>query len=693
MPDLDCPSAEELKAFVLGELPDTLAEPLCRHLEGCPHCEAIARELDGVDDAIILAVRQGALLATADEEPRSNVGSDSQLTREPGGLETTSNAHAGPTSDPPRAQPAGKVPSGRGVGVPVIAGYEELELVGQGGMGAVYRARDTRLKRQVALKVLRRADGTHDQRFRIEAEAVARLQHPHIVQIFEIGQWQAPDQAGPALYVALEYIRGGCLDRVLRRGPLTVAESARLVEVLAGAVQSAHEAGIVHRDLKPANVLLAEPVAGSGDSLSFGFAKIADFGLARRLDTETGPTEAGQLLGTPAYMAPEQADGRGAVGPAADIWALGVILYECLTGARPFQGQGFREVLARVCLARPKPPRELRAEIPEALEAICLRCLEKDPAQRYPSAAALADDLARFRLRQRSEPASASCPPPLPSPAGRKDSPLPRLSSKRAVLAGVSILASTALLVGAIFVWRPWQARTTPEAPGDRSAAEPLKGSVDVVVYESARAPMQPFEPTRRRQRLRLHERLALPLQQRDWVRIEAKLNQPAYLYLVWIDADGKVAPLWPWLSPDPERPATWNDPRAEERPRQELILPQDLSPETNVMPLGEEPAGVVTLLLLAREKPLSNEEAGALQRLLTAWKPNPATEMVFAVWLENGKRVEDEKERAPILGKSQDARNAEEQARRVMQRIHDRFGYVRGVCFNYQGKGNHEGR
>src|SRR5262249_37254743 len=149
---------------------------------------------------------------------------------------------------------------------------------------------------------------------------------------------------------------------------------------------AAHERGIVHRDLKPANVLLGEPVPGNSGSLGLGFPKIADFGLARQLDADLRQTADGQMVGTPAYMAPEQADGQSEVGTAADVWALGVILYECLTGKRPFPGPGWRTLLAQVCQATPPPLRALRADVPAELEAICLRCLRKEPTQRYPSA-------------------------------------------------------------------------------------------------------------------------------------------------------------------------------------------------------------------------------------------------------------------------------------------------------------------
>ncbi len=680
------PDRLRLSSFALGQLAVDDARAVADHVAGCPECEAIVTAVP--DDALLALIR----LVKASGKLNSSAGDDPLAT---GPKAETAGVAGRAAETPDLAQDADTDDAN----APVIPGYEDLVLLGKGGMGTVYLARDPRLKREVALKVLRRlGDPEADRRFQSEAEAVARLQHPHIVQIFEIGRWQPLDRSEPALFVALEYVPDGSLASVLRQGPLAVAEAAALLEVLARAMQAAHEAGIVHRDLKPANVLLGGPVPGNSGSLSFGFPKIADFGLARQLDSRQRQTVAGHLLGTPAYMAPEQAEGRHDVGPPADVWALGVILYQCLTGELPFQGPGIRATLTQVCVARPTPPRERRAGIPAELEAICLRCLEKDLAARYPSAAALADDLARFRSGGRDEPKTAAYPPPLPDPVGGKEPPrsrpsgLPDRSGRGlAVLASVSVLAVAAVLVASLLVWREWQARTTPaDAPvveprerSDAPVVEPLEGSVDVLVYESARPPTEKFEQARRRQAIRLKDRLALPLRKWDWIRIEAKMNRPAYLYVLWIRADGQVDPLWPWITPDPERATTWTDPRGAERPRQELKLPKDAYPDISGVPLGEEPPGVVTLLLLAREQPLSDAEVTELADLLASWKRKPATDEVFAVWLENARFVDRIK-----LGKGGDISSAEEQTLTVMRQIHERFGYVRGVCFSNQGKG-----
>ncbi|MFQ3652334.1 MAG: protein kinase, partial [Gemmataceae bacterium] len=260
-----------------------------------------------------------------------------------------------------------------------IAGHELLDVIGRGGMGVVYRARQVALQRIVALKLIPSSQARREDlaRFWAEAEAVARLSHPHIVPIFELGEHD-----GLPFYT-MEYLPAGNLEQLLERRRLSPTEAATLIEQLARGVQHAHEQGVLHRDLKPANVLLHP-------------AKIADFGLARRLDGSGYHTRTGAILGTPAYMAPEQAMGRRDQGPGVDIWALGAMLYECLTGQLPFQGQTVLHTLELARREEPIPPSRLDGRIPRDLETIVLRCLEKDPAARYPSAAALADDLQRW---------------------------------------------------------------------------------------------------------------------------------------------------------------------------------------------------------------------------------------------------------------------------------------------------------
>jgi hypothetical protein len=275
---------------------------------------------------------------------------------------------------------------------PQVPGFEILGELGRGGMGVVYKARHLALKRTVALKMILTggyAGAAERARFKAEAEAVARLQHPGIVQVFEVGEHQGHP------FCALEFVEGGSLAQRLNGNPLPPKEAARLVEALARAIHLAHSRNVVHRDLKPANVLLTPD----------GAPKVTDFGLARQLDAETGHTPAGAVMGTPAYMAPEQATGQAhAAGPAADVYALGAILYECLTGRPPFRAATLLETMEQVRTREPAPPRQVQPAAPRDLETICLKCLRKEPEKRYASAAELADELARF---QRGEPVLA----------------------------------------------------------------------------------------------------------------------------------------------------------------------------------------------------------------------------------------------------------------------------------------------
>ncbi len=276
--------------------------------------------------------------------------------------------------------------SGDEASLPVVPGYEVQGVLGRGGMGVVFKARQVGLDRLVALKMIRageQADRAEVARFQAEAQAVARLRHPNIVAIHEVGQ------AGGQPFFSLELVEGGSLEQRLAGAALPPAQAARLVQTLARAVQAAHEAGIVHRDLKPSNVLLAAD----------GTPKIADFGLAKFLGSDSGRTHTGAILGTPSYMAPEQGQGEGrgeGVGPAADVWALGAILYECLTGRPPFRGPSVLETLEQVRTQEPVPPSRLQSRTPRDLETITLTCLHKEPGRRYGSGRELAEDLGRF---------------------------------------------------------------------------------------------------------------------------------------------------------------------------------------------------------------------------------------------------------------------------------------------------------
>jgi tetratricopeptide (TPR) repeat protein len=306
-----------------------------------------------------------------------------------------------------------------------LPGYEILGELGRGGMGVVYKARQIGLNRLVALKMILaggHASAGELDRFRTEAEAVARLQHPNVVAIHEVGE-----QNGLP-YFSLEYCEGGSLAARLDGTPWEPANAAALGETLARAMQAAHARGIVHRDLKPANILLA------GD----GKPKIADFGLAKQLDSGPGRTASGAIMGTPSYMAPEQAGGAKDVGPAADVYALGAVLYELLTGRPPFKAPTDLDTMLQVVSDDPVPPTRLQPKTPLDLETICLKCLAKEPARRYPAAEAMAEDLHRFRV---GEPIAAR-------PVGRLERGR-RWCRRNPALAGSLAAIALALVLGA----------------------------------------------------------------------------------------------------------------------------------------------------------------------------------------------------------------------------------------------------
>jgi type II secretory pathway pseudopilin PulG len=315
----------------------------------------------------------------------------------PAGLVTADHVPA-PSGESAGESAADSVRSRKAAGPEEVAGYDLLGVLGHGGMGVVYKARQRGLNRTVALKMIRSgADAGENElaRFRVEAEAVARLQHPNIVQVYEVGE------ADGQPFLSLEFVGGGNLAQRLAGTPQPPGEAARAVQLLAGAVQYAHERGVVHRDLKPANVLLT----------AAGEVKIGDFGMAKLVEGGSVHTQSGAILGTPSYMAPEQAEGHvHSIGPWTDTYALGAILYEMLTGRPPFKAPSTWETLVQVCTRGPVAPTRLQPNVPRELESICLQCLQKDPEQRYLTAAALAEDLRRFLAAEPIQARPASAP-------------------------------------------------------------------------------------------------------------------------------------------------------------------------------------------------------------------------------------------------------------------------------------------
>jgi WD40 repeat protein/serine/threonine protein kinase len=382
---------EELLALSAGQLRDGEMARVSDHLAVCPECCRRIDKLGADNDSLLTRLKQDAAgrndVLVPPAQRRSAVRA-LRHSQEPGPADRENNSEFAPVLVPPPRQ---------------VGDYEILEEVGRGGMGVVYKSRHCHLQRLTALKMVLAgefASSTQQLRFRLEAELAARVRHPNIVQLYEIGSYDGRP------FLALEWIEGSSLADRLDGRPWAPGEAAALVETLARAIHVAHCEGVVHRDLKPANILLQiancklqiDDTDSAICNLQSAIPKITDFGLAQPTDGGKTLTQSGILVGTPGYMAPEQTGGhRALVGPATDVYALGVVLYELLTGQLPFRGESTLEVLRAVTSDEPPRPRRLQPRLPRDLEAITLLCLEKDPRRRYPSAEALADDLRRFQ--------------------------------------------------------------------------------------------------------------------------------------------------------------------------------------------------------------------------------------------------------------------------------------------------------
>jgi serine/threonine protein kinase len=352
------------------------------------------------------------------------------------------------------------------------AGYELLTEIGRGGMGVVYKARQRGLKRLVALKLIHGGIHVRDcllRRLQTEAETIARLRHENIVQVYDVGEMNGDP------YVALELLEGGTLAAKLAGTPQPDRLAAEMCRTLARAMHAAHQVGVVHRDLKPLNVLLDES----------GRLKIADFGLAKRIEVESGQTQSGQVMGTPSYMAPEQARGQvHAVGPAADVYALGAILYEMLTGRPPFKGPTPHETVRQVIYDDPVPLSRLQSLVSRDLETICLKCLAKEPHRRYASAADMADDLDRYLDRR---PILARR-----TPAWEVGVKWGRRHPITTMLAALSLAASVAL--AATGIWYQKDLRRRNEADSNRLAARLNEGTSRLFKSQDELAKGRPHE-------------------------------------------------------------------------------------------------------------------------------------------------------------------------------------------------------
>jgi tetratricopeptide (TPR) repeat protein len=451
-----CPSDEVLRGFLLGAIETAEVDWLESHLSSCPGCVERMGQLDPGDDLIAALKSRGAVLPGS-AYAQAETWLEGLVTLP---AATLAGEHAGAHEAPilreldPPDEPGDL---GR------LGAYRIQAILGAGGMGVVFRAWHRPTRRTVALKMLGDRgllDARSSTRFIREGEALAKFRHPRIVQIYEVGEHRGRP------FLALEYLGGGSLARRIAGQAQPVTESVRQMADLALAVEHAHRLGILHRDIKPSNILFSDD----------GTAKVTDFGLARPLDDE-GLTEAGDLIGTPGYMAPELTLGRGVrdeTGPEQDVYSLGAVLYEMLTGRPPFRGETFLDTLEQARTRDPIRPSHLRPRLPRDVETICLTCLRKEPGRRYRSAGALADDLQRF-LDHR---------PIHARPAGwfERAGKWARRHPSLGLLLAVSTLALAALIIGGVSYERRL-ARALAEA---RAGSERAQGN-----YRDARAALE----------------------------------------------------------------------------------------------------------------------------------------------------------------------------------------------------------
>jgi predicted Ser/Thr protein kinase len=430
-----CPEAARFWEIALGAASWEPAER--RHVDECPRCRRSEQQLRAIvlgtateETTLPESARDDApaprLPATAGAEASTVADLDEGFASDPNPLATSTDSAVGFTA---------------GISLPGVLGrYEVLGVIGRGGMGVVYKARDTALERLVAIKVRRSLAGDDDRsldRFLREARVIARLDHPGLVPIHDVGQ------ADDLIYSIAPFVEGRSLDHLLREnGPLPARDAVRIVAEVAESVGYAHERGVIHRDIKPSNILLTPG----------GRPMLLDFGLAVATADEASHTSEGQIVGTPAYMSPEQAaGGPHGIGPASDIYSLGATLYALLTGRPPFQARSVLETLRMLLYEEPPAPRAINPAIDRDLQAICLKALARDPARRHATARELADSLRRY-LDGR---------PVHGRPAGLVER-LVRWARRRRLFSATLFLTAAGL-VALEFVW--WWGRWTPTAP------------------------------------------------------------------------------------------------------------------------------------------------------------------------------------------------------------------------------------
>ena len=558
--------------------------------------------------------------------------------------------------------------------------FRVLKLLGEGGMGMVFLADDPDLDRRVALKVMKPDAARHEEgrmRFLREARTAAAVEHDNVVAILQVGE------DGGVPFLVMPLLKGESLESRLQRSPkLPAAEAARLGREASEGLAAAHAAGLVHRDIKPSNLWLEQAADGRER------VKVLDFGLARPVEGGERLTQTNALLGTAGYMAPEQARAE-AVDGRADLFSLGCVLYRICTGQAPFRGATLTAVLTQLATYHPPPPHDVAPAVPAALSDLVMRLLMKDPASRPASARQVADALRAMEpaLRTDAGPLPATSSPTaetitaavaLTTPAG-PIAPASPTSQRRTLRFAVPIvLISCAALVLSAILLSPLRARLFPltgpagASPDASPAVIPatpagFKGYIDVIVYD----PMNP-----QRQNVRLNAPEVLPLKPGDRFAVEAEMNPPAYLYILWINGDGSVDPLYPW------KPGHWEPRPAEEQPVGRLRRPEAVD---RWFTIKESTPGMETLVLLARETPLPAD--ADLRAELGPLRPQTLQALQATVWFENGMVVKDEPGRKADFNEEKLDDPVTATQEQIRSRLGRWFPYTRAVSFADRGK------
>ncbi len=692
MLQIECPDGDTLAQLLLGKLPAGTAERMESHLLHCDSCSQVAETVNAQDEVTAAFASQEILLG--DEEIVADViqrawqlHSDSETM----GIEDTLSVDPElPREQPFQAEQAtgglaaatdkGKHPAWSSMveEPPEFLGrYRVIRPLGKGGMGAVYLAHDSQLDRVVAIKVpfFAREHGEVIDRFRREAKALAALQHPNICPVHDVAE------SDGLHFMTMAHIEGQPLSKRFTADDLMpITDAVKLVQTLTLALEEAHGRGVIHRDLKPSNIMInqrQQPI-------------IMDFGLARRQDSSDEQlTQAGQVMGTPKYMPPEQVVGKAeSIGPACDIYSLGVILYQLLTGKVPFEGDVLA-VLNQIATDTPRPPSALRTEIDEQLDTICGKAMEKEAADRFGSMRDFHDALAAWL--EKNETPSKSFAEKLEKNQDEREKSSRRASPQSVgsgkiwlLLAGLA--AVVVIGMGLIFLASQWGDRGAGQSDGqgkDKSPIvidkpppviddEPIAGTVDILVWD-------PANPESGGQRL--YEPGALPLREGDQIRLEVKLNRPAYAYVVWIDSQGEVSPVYPW------KLGNWNDLPESEKPTDHISLPEAKGVG---WPMEGKP-GMETLVMFVRETPLPRDNDHDLNLALSGLPvQSPEFNPNARLWFVDGQVLtkEEDLDRAPTFAKTEKINDPLLQTQQIIhEKLSPHFDRIQAVSFANAGQ------